>query len=77
VDECGDRLLQFLEEGGEPVKPSEVVEAAKEEGWSRSALYRARKGLEGQVVDTKGRNDPHNRWALPGMIEGETDEQGD
>jgi len=77
VDECGDWLLQFLEDAGEPVKPSEVVEAAKEEGWSRSALYRARKGLEGQVVDTRGRNDPHNQWALPGMIEGETDEQGE
>lgn len=61
---CGDWLLGFLQEKGEPVRVDSVVDAADEAGYSRATLYRARKQLQGQIVNTQGRRHPDNAWAL-------------
>jgi hypothetical protein len=70
VDACADWLLATLQEHGEPVKPKDLVELAAEEGYGRAILYKARKLLEGQVVNTAGRKNPDNRWALAKGEEG-------
>jgi len=64
VDQCADWLLARLLESGEPMKPGELVELAAEEGYNRATLYRARKQLEDQVLDTLGRQNPRNKWML-------------
>lgn len=74
ADSCAEWLLQFLSDEGEPVKPQDVVEAAKEEGYSRSVVYDARNLLEDQVVNTQGRRSPYNRWAFPEWLEEEKEE---
>lgn len=63
VDECAEWLLQTLEESDEPLSPREIVELAKEAGYSQAMVYRARRGLA-QVVNTEGRQSPNNRWTL-------------
>lgn len=63
VDECAAWLLQTLTENGEPMKPKDLVELAAGE-YSERMVYRARKQLGGQVVNTDGRHSPKNRWAL-------------
>ena len=48
---------------GGPVRPRDVVRAAREAGYSRRTLYRARRALEGHVIDVgAGPRDPDNRW---------------
>ena len=37
---------------------------AEEEGFTKGVVYRARKALEGTVVDTAGKQAPGNRWRL-------------
>jgi len=63
-DEAAAWLLSFLEDAGAPVKPSDVVHAAAAEGYSRGMVYRARETHSGQIVNTKGRQNPGNCWAL-------------
>jgi hypothetical protein len=41
-----------------------VVSAALDAGYSRDMLYRARKELEGRVVNTRGHKHPGNAWVL-------------
>ena len=64
AEECGAWLVELLEEAGEALSPKEVVGLAKEAGFSRGVVYRARKELEGVVVDTEGKFSPQNRWAV-------------
>jgi len=64
AEECAQWLVEVLEEAGEPVKPKEIVRMAEEEGFSQAVVYRARKALEGTVVDTEGKQAPGNRWTL-------------
>ena len=65
VDLCAGWLFHYLDTAGEPVKPADAVRAAREEGYSRNTLYRARKLLGGLVVDLgKSPRDPHKRWAV-------------
>ena len=56
------RTVLFPEEA---VRPAEVVEAAREEGFSRSMVYRARRSL-GELVVEVGMNarDPRKRWRV-------------
>ena len=63
VDECAAWLLQLLKDAAEPLKPKEVLPLAQKAGFTSGVLYRARKSLEGEVVDTR-RATPDNRWAL-------------
>jgi hypothetical protein len=62
-EECGEWLLMLLEEWGE-LRPREVIEMAMEGGYSERTVYRMRKELGEQVVDTQGRRHPNNTWAL-------------
>jgi hypothetical protein len=45
-----------------PIKPGEVVEMAKEEGFSKAAVYRAKRALGTFVKSTEGRQSPDNMW---------------
>jgi len=53
-----------VDEAGEPVKPREIVEMAHAGGFSERVVFRARKALEGTVVDTQGKRARYNRWSL-------------
>lgn len=66
VELCADFMLETLQERGESIKPSEMVDLAGEEGYSRRTVYRARKSLEGQVVNTDSPRSPKNCWVLVG-----------
>lgn len=67
-DECGDWLLELLDDG--PLQLKEIVAAGEAEGYNKSMIWRARKNdLAGQIVDTKGNKHPRNRWALAGWSE--------
>ena len=65
-DAALDWLMQILESEG-PLSPREVVELASGEGYSRATIYRARENAGSQIVNTKGRRNPRNLWALPGQ----------
>jgi len=47
-----------------PMSPAELVDAGKNEGFSRATVYRARKDLGNCIEDTDGRQSPNNKWAL-------------
>lgn len=66
MEGCAEWLVEMLEEAGGPAKPREVVAMAEEEGFSQAVVFRARKALEGMVVDTAGRQVQGNRWMLAG-----------
>ena len=63
AEPCAEWLVGMLAEAGEPVEPKEVVKRATEEGFTRGVVYRARKAVEGMVVDTVSKHLPDNRWA--------------
>jgi hypothetical protein len=66
LDLCARWLLEFLAAAGAPVRPADVVRAAREVGFSRRTLYRARQILAGAIVDLgNSPHDPHKRWTLP------------
>ena len=61
---CADWLLSTLAGTPGPMKPQEVVRAAKAAGFSRAVVYRARRQLAGRIANTKSANSPENRWVL-------------
>ncbi|MBN2147994.1 MAG: AAA family ATPase [Anaerolineales bacterium] len=61
-DECKEWLEDFLRSSAKPVKPLDVIQAAKEEGISRAMVFRARKELGSKIVNVGGRRSPENRW---------------
>ncbi|MFH1635392.1 MAG: AAA family ATPase [Chloroflexota bacterium] len=61
-DECAVWLLDLLQDGS--MKPKDVIEAGKAEGFSRGLIYNARSGLRVRVVNTEGNKSPHNQWKL-------------
>jgi hypothetical protein len=61
---CARWLVDLLAEAGEPLPPREVVTLAGQAGFKRSVVYRARKNLEGTIVDTDSWRSPRNRWSL-------------
>ncbi|MEA3351974.1 MAG: AAA family ATPase [Chloroflexota bacterium] len=61
-DGCAAWLLEMLQDGA--MKPKEVIAAGKNEGFSRSVIYRARRSLSGQVDNTDGKKSPMNKWEL-------------
>lgn len=61
---CAELILELLAEG--PLPPKAVVEAAREEGYGRDTVYRARRALEGQVRNTEGCRSPENLWERVG-----------
>ena len=62
AEACAGWLVEVLEEAGEPMKPKDVVELGAEAGFKQGVIYRARKELEGTVVNTEGKMSPGNRW---------------
>ena len=64
TDECAEWLLQTLTEAGGPLKPGDVVESAKEAGFGRTTVFRARKVLGEKIRDTEGRRSPGNMWEV-------------
>jgi hypothetical protein len=67
LDLCARWLLHYLTAAGAPVRPADVVQAAREAGFPRRTLYRARQALTGAIVDLgNSPRDPHKRWALAG-----------
>lgn len=58
---CSEWLLDLLRENGD-MKPAEVISRGQEAGFGRSLVYRVRKNLAGRVVNTDGKQSPHNRW---------------
>jgi hypothetical protein len=50
---------------GAPVRPADLLPAAREAGFSRATLYRARQALGPQILDLGASgHDPTRRWAL-------------
>lgn len=64
MEQCADWILEILEEADEPVKVGEILEMAMEEGFSRATVFRARKYLGDEVMNTEGRSSPNNMWVL-------------
>jgi len=65
TDLCAGWLFHHLRAAAGPLKPADLIDAAREAGYSRNTLYRARQLLGGLVVDLgAGPYDPHKRWAL-------------
>lgn len=73
-DECGEWLLDALADG--PMRMKDLLALGEEHGYNASMIWRARKTLPGQIVDTKGNRHPQNEWALAGW-EGSADEAGE
>ncbi len=59
---CAAWLLELLRDN--PMKPKDVIEAGKLEGFSRPLIYNARSSLRELVVSTEGRNSPNTQWKL-------------
>jgi len=66
TEACAAWLVEVLEEAGEPMRPREVVALGKGAGFKEGVIYRARKELEGTVVNTEGKRAPGNRWEYVG-----------
>lgn len=64
AEACAVWLVGLLEDVGEPMKPKEIVKLAKDVGFSRGVVYRAREQLAGVVADTEPHRHPENRWGL-------------
>jgi hypothetical protein len=58
-------LGQVLAEAGEPLRPKEVATLAREYGFPRATVYRAREKL-GEAIEelSSGPRDPAKRWGL-------------
>lgn len=62
ADDCAEFIVEVLHDG--PLSPKDVVELAKDQGFSRDTVYRARAMLESRVENTEGRKSPSNQWQL-------------
>lgn len=72
VDKCTIWLNDLLEEMG-PLPSSEIIEMGDEEGFNRRMIYRARKRLGDEIVDTHTSHHPDNRWALVDDVDEDDD----
>lgn len=62
-DNCGAWLLELLENAG-PMRFKDISAAGKEEGFTDGMIWRTRKSLGAEIIDTKGKQHPKNEWAL-------------
>lgn len=74
-DDCGEWLVDLLEDG--PMALKNILQAGDLMGFNKSLIWRARKARVGEIVDTKGRQHPQNRWALASWSEEDEGESGD
>lgn len=63
-EECAEWLVDMLSDG--PVGLKALVEAGEKMGFNKTMIWRTRKALAGQIVDTHTKQSPKNRWALAG-----------
>lgn len=61
-EDCQHFLQSLLEDLGEPLSPKEIVNLAREEGYSRDLVFSARKALGRHIENTGGYKDPNNQW---------------
>lgn len=64
MEQCGEWLIQMLEEARDPIQVKDIVARSEEKGFSRSTLFRARKYLGSLIEDTEGTRSPTNQWTL-------------
>jgi nucleotide-binding universal stress UspA family protein len=62
-DNCSAWLLELLENAG-PMRFKDISAAGKEEGFTDAMIWRTRKSLGAEIIDTKGKQNPKNEWAL-------------
>jgi hypothetical protein len=74
-DRCVEWLMETLQENGRPMNPKTLVELAEAAGFSRAMVYRARNQSNDRIVDTEGRRNPNNKWALVGMIDEDDEDE--
>lgn len=60
-DKCAEWLVTLLE--GNPMRMQAALEQGKPMGYGRSMIHRTRARMP-QIIDTKGRQHPHNQWLL-------------
>jgi hypothetical protein len=65
-DGCGEWLIDLLAASDEPMRPKDVIELGAKAGFSRRMIYRCREELGDQIVNSRGRRNPTNGWALAG-----------
>jgi hypothetical protein len=61
-DRCAEWLLEMLQDG--PMRPCDLEEAGKEEGFSRRLIYATRRSIEDLVKNTDGKHSPTTKWEL-------------
>lgn len=64
VTECAAWILAQITHAGEPLRPADLIQRAKAEGYYRSLIYRARRHLGARLTDTHEPQHPQNAWAL-------------
>jgi hypothetical protein len=64
TDQCAEWLLDTLSAAGEPLRPKDLRAQARDAGYSRSVLYRARRQLGDRITDTHNKNSSTNHWTL-------------
>jgi hypothetical protein len=65
AEACAAWLVDLLAATNKPLKPKKMVQAAKEAGFGRSTLYRARHLLGDRIVETgQDARDPTRHWRL-------------
>lgn len=74
-EECAEWLLDMLSDG--PVGLKELVEAGETMGFNKTMIWRTRKAMSGQIVDTHTKQSPKNRWALASDAAARQDGDGD
>lgn len=62
LEDCQRFLENILKDLGEPLSPKEIVNLAREEGYSRDLVFSARKALGAHIENTGGYKDPSNQW---------------
>jgi hypothetical protein len=68
-DDCADWLEELLRNAAGPMRPKEVYEPGKSEGYNSRMILRVRKALGGRIQDTQERVHPENEWKWVGEEE--------
>jgi hypothetical protein len=65
TEDCATWIVDLLQKTGQPLPPREVIARAEAAGFKEGIVRRARRSLEGVLLDTDDNmTSPTNRWAL-------------